>query len=505
MIANITHTSQSKPLINYNENKVEKGEAERIYFNGIDEFSDRNRVISEFSFATKASKRKDNYVHISLNFTSEDFEKLDQEKVIEIANFYLKELGFPDEQLKIIYRHFDTKHPHIHIVIPKIVNGKALTETTNFKKSMMITRKIEKEFGLSITEKGKQSKEDYSIQTVNDFIQNENPSKTEKIKAFNSFFKFFHQQHKPINFEEYKEQLKKFGIEVIQNIDKTDQNKVLGLLYKRFDVDEIPIKSSLLYNSIPLKRQEKYFQNNTKNRDYRYSQIIKKFENINKKYDFISYDDIKKEFDAINIDVQFVSKGDVINAYRFYDKEQNIHYKPSAIDRKISFGNLKNKIKNTSERNKNNKNNSILFLLEKEYKNLIKNGEIKEDNSDGFINFMVENGMKPVVRKNQIQFSHISVKNPEDKDYSRPVSINVDSVDFVKVSKIINHPNYNKYIYEKFKRKNTKEEESFKRTGSKSKDSNFSLLRLFDLIFDVGSVAMTGKKPKLKIYKKVKF
>ena len=62
----------------------------------------KEKVISEFSFATKASKRKDNYVHISLNFISEDFEKLDKEKVIEIANFYLKELGFPDEQLKII-------------------------------------------------------------------------------------------------------------------------------------------------------------------------------------------------------------------------------------------------------------------------------------------------------------------------------------------------------------------------------------------------------------------
>lgn len=486
MIANITHTSQCKPLIQYNEKKVEKGEAERIYFNGNDSEAPKDNVISEFSFATKTSKRIDNYVHISLNFTNEDLTKLDDKSLIEIGNTYLKEMGFPDDQIKIIYRHFDTNHPHIHIVIPKIVNGKALTNTTNFKKSMMITRDLEKKFNLSEVS-NKREKQDYSITKIQSFINNDNSSSLEKVKAFNSFFKVFNQQHKPVNFEEYEKQLLNFGIEVIK---KYRNNIPVGLVYKRSDVDEVPIKASLIYNSVPLKKIEKSFNNNLKHRENRYKKIVDHFGRINTKYDKISYDDLKLEFAKINIEVEFVSKGDIINAYRFYDKEQNLYYKPSAIDRKIAFSSFKNKIADVSVKNKNQLNNSILFYLEKQYKS--EHGDQTDPMT--YTMFMLKHGMVPVVRNNNIYFSHISVKSPEDKDYSRPVQINLSKIDFKKVSSIVNHKDYKKYVYDLLTPNNVQ-----KNPRRRGRTKNGPILQIIDLLFNISTAAFRGRSPKLKI------
>lgn len=84
--------------------------------------------------------------HVSLNLLKE--EQLDNKTFKSIAAKYLQEMGFKDNQF-IVYRHFDSEHPHIHIVANRVsYSGEVVSESQDYKRSEAIVRALEIEFGL---------------------------------------------------------------------------------------------------------------------------------------------------------------------------------------------------------------------------------------------------------------------------------------------------------------------------------------------------------------------
>jgi hypothetical protein len=88
--------------------------------------------------------------HTSLNFPKD--ENLDNQTLINIANNYLKAHGFTNNQY-MIFRHHDTDHPHIHLLVNRIgFDGTVVSDSNNYKKNEAIIRKLEQQYNLVAVE-----------------------------------------------------------------------------------------------------------------------------------------------------------------------------------------------------------------------------------------------------------------------------------------------------------------------------------------------------------------
>ena len=121
MVAKITVPNSIKRALNYNEQKLKEGKAQCIHaYNFLKEAEQLNffEKLHRFEQLIALNKRATtNTVHISLNFGLN--EKLEKEKLAEIATVYMQKIGF-GEQPYLVYQHLDAGHPHIHIVTTNI-------------------------------------------------------------------------------------------------------------------------------------------------------------------------------------------------------------------------------------------------------------------------------------------------------------------------------------------------------------------------------------------------
>lgn len=149
MIANITTGSFLKPFMDYNQRKVKEGVASTLLVDNVYNQSE-NTAQSILLAMAGQSKRKDKFLHVSLNFPSEDKAVLSDQYMKDIAKDYIKEIGFPKDHPIIVYRHSDTQHPHMHIVTSKILEtGKPLPDSNYFYKSQRVTRELEDKYQLT--------------------------------------------------------------------------------------------------------------------------------------------------------------------------------------------------------------------------------------------------------------------------------------------------------------------------------------------------------------------
>lgn len=446
MIANISHTETVKPLIEYNEKKVEKGEAERIFYNGFDSNASKESVISHFVVHTRESKRKDKNMHISLNFPVEDLNKINNDLLSNISKEYLKELGFPEDHPLIIYRHFDSFQPHIHIVTPKIISGKTIINDSNlFLRSQKITRILEEKYELKVVSSLKNK-----IIPIpeNIFVDGAIEDTLDKRKRYSYAVDYILKHFHPTTLEEYNDQLKKVGLEVISNTytDKNNEIKT-GLKYKAKGIADLPLNSSALYSNPGQKKLEKIFVQNLKYRKKREVEIKDFIDNrIFSKYKTISHDIFIEEMNKIDIEVSFTLKNGIPAVYRFYDKREGVFIKPSNIARSLSYGNVKEKFSEKTVRDYKYHNATLVFVLDKKYKELYPD-KTKEKNSQHYIMFMALNGMIPDVQGGKLRFNHYLNKNPKDTEYSEPVKIPLHKFDFSEVSNLVHARDYKSKVW----------------------------------------------------------
>src|SRR4051812_8629604 len=114
MVAKIKTPTSIIRALNYNEHKVQKEVAECIFAgNFLREASEMNfyQKLDAFEKLIAMNERaKTNSLHISLNFDPSD--KVDREKLAEIASSYMARIGFADQPY-LVYQHHDAGHPHI--------------------------------------------------------------------------------------------------------------------------------------------------------------------------------------------------------------------------------------------------------------------------------------------------------------------------------------------------------------------------------------------------------
>ena len=155
MIAKIIKGTDFGGVVSYMLGKRE-GEAKILQANGVRSSSARE---SASDFALQASMRpnvKKCVCHTILSFSAHDAEVLSDTKMVEIANEYLRRMGYGDTQ-SLIVRHSDRLHPHLHICINRIGNdGKTISDRNEKFRSTKICRELTERYGLTIG-KGKQA------------------------------------------------------------------------------------------------------------------------------------------------------------------------------------------------------------------------------------------------------------------------------------------------------------------------------------------------------------
>ena len=158
MVAKITSPHSIKRALNYNEKKVQYGQATCIYAGNFLKDLDKLNFYDKLQrfqdlISLNDRAQKSNTLHISLNFHPS--EQLGPGTLCAIAKEYIERIGFKNQPY-LVYEHQDAGHPHINIVTTNIeATGKRIdTYNIGRLKSEIARKEIEKKFGLIRTADG---------------------------------------------------------------------------------------------------------------------------------------------------------------------------------------------------------------------------------------------------------------------------------------------------------------------------------------------------------------
>ena len=252
--------------LNYNEKKVQQGEAECLLAQNFLKDADQMNFyekLGTFEKLTSLNERATtNTLHVSLNFDPSD--KLENEKLIAIANSYMKQIGFGDQPY-LVYRHFDTGHPHIHIISTNIQRDGSRISMHNMgrNQSEVARKEIEIEFGLVKAESRKLF-EALKLKPVS--AQKINAGKRSTKAAISNILGIVIPQYKYGSLAELNAVLKLYNVTADRCGEDSHTYKHNGLLFRVLDEKGnkvgTPIKASLFYMKPTLNNLEKRFAEN---------------------------------------------------------------------------------------------------------------------------------------------------------------------------------------------------------------------------------------------------
>mgnify|MGYP000966948680 FL=1 len=151
MVARINTGKSISKALNYNEQKVREGKAEILdesgFLKDVDKLSFYDKINHFKRFTSLNEGVVTNTLHVSLNF--DPSEKIDNDKMVEIASAYMDKIGF-GKQPYLLYRHHDAGHPHLHIVSINIEKDGTRISMHNLgrNQSEKARKEIEREFRL---------------------------------------------------------------------------------------------------------------------------------------------------------------------------------------------------------------------------------------------------------------------------------------------------------------------------------------------------------------------
>lgn len=269
MVAKIIISKNIVKALNYNEQKVGKGQAECIYAgNFIKEIENMNfhEKRERFTDLIGRNSSKTNTLHISLNF--DPSEKISNQKMTDIATAYMEKIGF-DEQPYLVYRHHDAGHPHLHIVTTNIRTDGSRINTHNIGKNISepARKEIEKEFRL-VKASSKNIREFNRIPAID--AEKVIYGQSETKRAITTVLDTVLRQYKFTSLPELNAVLKSFNVYADRGQENSRTYKHGGLVYRVLDEDGnkagVPIKASSIHSKPTLTNLQTRFKENEEKR-----------------------------------------------------------------------------------------------------------------------------------------------------------------------------------------------------------------------------------------------
>ena len=265
MVAKITVPNSIQRALNYNEQKMKEGRAECIYaHNFLKEAGQLNfyEKLNRFEGLIALNKRAStNTVHISLNFGLE--EKIEQEKLAEIAQTYMEKIGFGGQPY-LVYQHLDAGHPHIHLVTTNIQkNGKRIS-LHNIGRNQSNTARKDLEIAYKLQKAEAQRKEPEEIRPVN--AQRVAYGKSATKRGITNVLDDVLSRYKYASLAELNAILKLYNLMADRGKEDGIIYQKRGLVYRVLDDKGnkigVPIKASSIYNKPTLSFLEERFKEN---------------------------------------------------------------------------------------------------------------------------------------------------------------------------------------------------------------------------------------------------
>lgn len=254
MVTRIETGKSIRGVLNYNENKVKDGMAQLILASGYPcepEKLSFTKKLSVFEKLTRQNERtKTNTLHITLNFSPKD--RLDKDSLIQIANEYMRGIGFQDQPY-LVYQHFDSGHPHLHIATVNIAEGGERIETHNLgkNKSEKTRRAIEKSYGL-IKAESQKKEEAYLLKPID--LRRVAYGKQETKQAISNVVREVIRAYKFSSMAEFNAVLNQFGVLADTGAPGSPMHEkgglVYGLINKKGQRTGVPIKASSIYGRV---------------------------------------------------------------------------------------------------------------------------------------------------------------------------------------------------------------------------------------------------------------
>ena len=156
MVAKISTGSSLFGALAYNQDKVDRKEAEVLFSNKMLLSEDGRFSIGgcmrsfEMQMPIQLSTQKP-ILHISINPHPEDV--LTDQQLADIAREYMQKLGYGGQPY-LVYKHTDIDRHHIHIVGLRVdENGRPLNDRFEHRRSKQITRELERKYDLHPAER----------------------------------------------------------------------------------------------------------------------------------------------------------------------------------------------------------------------------------------------------------------------------------------------------------------------------------------------------------------
>lgn len=151
MVARVNFSKSIRNVVGYNEKKVKAAQAKLLFASGFGAAAAQIAPRSKLEVFRKLTRQnvrsRTNVMHVSLNFLQED--QLSAGKMMQIAGDYMRGIGF-GRQPYLVYQHFDSGHPHLHLVSVIIQDGGRRIATHNlaYEASKIVAREIDQHYGL---------------------------------------------------------------------------------------------------------------------------------------------------------------------------------------------------------------------------------------------------------------------------------------------------------------------------------------------------------------------
>ena len=146
MIGKIVQGADFRGVVNY---VLQKPDAEPLGSRGLRNDS-IDHIVESFRMQASLNPIAKPVAHISLDFSVQDKERLTNRMMMQIADEYLRRMGYGNTQVLIV-RHNDREHPHLHLVLNRIEgNGKRISDKNERVRNAKVCRELSDKYGLYI-------------------------------------------------------------------------------------------------------------------------------------------------------------------------------------------------------------------------------------------------------------------------------------------------------------------------------------------------------------------
>ena len=262
MVANIRSRPSPSGALYYNKEKVDKDEAEVLFWQKMLEPYDKcgrldiDACMESFRPYLEANRRTTNTVfHVSLNPSPED--RLTDGQFRDIAQEYMERMGYGNQPY-IVFKHKDISLEHLHIVSLRVdEKGRKLPHDFEARRSMEILRDLERKYNLHPSVKGEEQADKVGLHKVN---YREGNVKQQISSIVRSCLR----NYKCSSYGEFRTLLELFNVSVEERTGTIDGRNYAGIVYGALTDDGYgigtPFKSSRIGRDVGYKALQKYYE-----------------------------------------------------------------------------------------------------------------------------------------------------------------------------------------------------------------------------------------------------